>query len=474
MEPQIMPQPDPSPISFSDDTIVAISTPPGSGGIAVIRISGPEALEITGSVWRGQALTLCKSHTAHLGKIVDETGHTLDEVVVTIFLGPNSYTGDDTIEITCHGSRWIQREIVNLLIRNGARGAAPGEFSQRAFVNGRIDLAQAEGIVDLIASSSRAAQRLAMQQANGVFSKKIESLRQSLIDFASLLELELDFSEEDVEFADRNRLSDICSKIITEIDRLADTYAAGKAFKEGVPVVIAGQPNAGKSTLLNRILNDDKAIVSDIPGTTRDIIEDTREINGTLYRFVDTAGLHETEDVVERIGIDRASQRLKTAAFIIWTIDSTADPQAQLSIIEKHQEEIEDNIIQYIAFNKTDRPSHPDFSTTELPSYISGSVSISASEGTGVDTLLDLLLSATEKMHRHVGDIMVTNARHYDSLIKGGQALKRASLLITDSLSADLIAQDVREALHHLAEITGSISSDTLLTTIFSRFCIGK
>ena len=304
---------------------MAVSTPPGTGGIAVVRISGPEALDITGSVWRGKNFKGCDSHTAHLGRIVNEAGETLDEVVATLFLAPNSYTGDDVIELACHGSRWIQREIVNLLIRSGARAAGPGEFSQRAFINGRIDLAQAEGIIDLIASSSRSAHRLAMLQANGQFSKRLEGLRQQLIDFASLLELELDFSEEDVEFADRQHLALLADKVINEVDRLARSYSVGKAFKEGIPVVIAGQPNAGKSTLLNQLLEEDKAIVSDVPGTTRDIIEDTREIDGTLFRFIDTAGLRETDDSVERIGIERATDRIRRSAIILLAAIVTCD-----------------------------------------------------------------------------------------------------------------------------------------------------
>ncbi|MDE6717152.1 MAG: tRNA uridine-5-carboxymethylaminomethyl(34) synthesis GTPase MnmE, partial [Muribaculaceae bacterium] len=347
MEPQISH----TPISFSRDTIVAVSTPRGTGGIAVVRLSGPEALDILGTVWRGHHLKDYNSHTAHLGRIVDESGHILDEVVVTIFLAPNSYTGDDTIEISCHGSLWIQREIVNLLIRSGARAAGPGEFSQRAYLNGRIDLAQAEGIIDLISSSSRAAHRLAMQQANGNFSERLENLRRQLIEFAAFLELELDFSEEDVEFADRHRLAKLADKVINEVDRLAASYATGKAFKDGIPVVIAGQPNAGKSTLLNRLLEEDKAIVSNIPGTTRDIIEDTREINGVLFRFIDTAGLHDTQDAVERIGIDRATARMRRSPMIIWMIDTTADHSPQIATMEEAQTEIEEDVLQYVAYN---------------------------------------------------------------------------------------------------------------------------
>lgn len=497
----------PSPISFSKDTIVAVSTPQGTGGIAVVRISGPEALDITGSVWRGKPLKGCDSHTAHLGRIVDERGEILDEVVATLFLAPNSYTGDDVIELACHGSRWIQREIVNLMIRSGARAAGPGEFSQRAFINGRIDLAQAEGIVDLIASSSRAAHRLAMLQANGQFSKRLEGLRQQLIDFASLLELELDFSEEDVEFADRQHLAFLADKVIEEVDRLARSYSVGKAFKEGIPVVIAGQPNAGKSTLLNLLLEEEKAIVSDVPGTTRDIIEDTREIDGTLFRFVDTAGLRETDDSVERIGIERATDRLRRSAIILWLVDASEDIPSQLKYIKEKQESIDPSTIQHIVYNKIDKASteipaeaslhnisastgqplhiseatgdvlHTSESTVESPqiSASTGNVlHISASTGEGMEGLIRQLISDARSMQTEGGDIMVTNARHYESLMRGGESLRRARQLLADHLSADFIAQDVREALHYLGEITGTITTSTLLNTIFSRFCIGK
>lgn len=452
----------------------------------MIRVSGPEAVDIVGSVWRGVPMKNCESHTAHLGKIVDENGEVLDEVVATLFVAPNSYTGEDIIELSCHGSRWIQREIVNLLIRSGARSAGPGEFSQRAFINGRIDLAQAEGIVDLIASNSRAAQRLAMMQANGHFSRRLEELRNQLIDFASLLELELDFSEEDVEFADRLRLMELADRIIHEVDRLSASYSAGKAFKEGIPVVIAGQPNAGKSTLLNLLLEEEKAIVSDVPGTTRDIIEDTREIDGVLFRFIDTAGLRDTDDTVERIGIERATDRLLRSAIILWIVDSSADIPSQLDYIKEKQEEIrvkqggnpesqeisqandEDSssIIQHIIFNKIDA------CTEDIDN--SQSIKLSATQSLGLDELINILSSDARSMQTSEGDIMVTNARHYESLIKGGAALRRARQLLSDNLSADFIAQDVREALHHLGEITGTITTSTLLHSIFSRFCIGK
>lgn len=495
MEPQITP----SPISFSNDTIVAVSTPPGTGGIAVIRVSGPETLDIVGTVWRGKPLKSCESHTAHLGKIVDERGEIVDEVVCTLFLTPNSFTGEDVVELACHGSRWIQKELVNLLIRSGARAARGGEFSQRAFLNGRIDLAQAEGIADLISSASRASHRLAMLQANGQFSGRLEELRHQLIDFASLLELELDFSEEDVEFADRSRLINLADEVIAEVDRLASSYAQGKAFKEGIPVVIAGEPNVGKSTLLNQLLEEDKAIVSDIPGTTRDIIEDVREIDGSLFRFIDTAGLRETSDTVERIGIDRASDRLSRAAFILWMIDGSSDLKPQIETIKEQQVNISEETAQYLLLNKIDLISnsadlepgsthnanaswdtdrHDPLSDLEdqLLEAIPNAkvISISAKKGKGLDLLIKELADAVRQLQTEGGDIMVTNARHYESLVKGADSLRRARTLLTTNQSADFIAQEVREALHYLGEITGTISTSTLLESIFSRFCIGK
>ena len=305
-------------------TITAVSTAPGAGGIAVIRISGTKAIEIADSAWKGKSLTDALSHTAHLGKYYSTSGDLLDEAVATIFRAPASFTGEDVVEISVHGSRWIQKEIIADLIRRGAYAAAPGEFTQRAFINGRLDLAQAEGVADLIASSSRAAHKLAISQTRGGFSRELELLREKLVDFASLLELELDFSEEDVEFADRTRLSELGNTIMKKITRLANSYSSGAALKNGVPVVIAGIPNAGKSSLLNLLLSDDKAIVSDIPGTTRDIIEDTAEIDGILYRFIDTAGLRTTSDKVEKLGIERARLQMTKASIIIWIIDPTS------------------------------------------------------------------------------------------------------------------------------------------------------
>ena len=316
---------------IQDDTIVAVATPQGTGGIAVVRVSGPEAVNVVARGWKGCDLEKCASHTVHLGTLMDTEREAVDQCVATVFRSPKSYTGEDTVELALHGSPWIQRRAVETLISYGARPAGPGEFTRRAFLNGRLDLAQAEGVADLISASSRAAHRLAMQQASGGFSRKIDTLRERLIEFAALLELELDFSEEDVEFADRTRLLELARTTRDEVASLAATFDAGQAFKAGVPVVIAGVPNAGKSTLLNRLLREDKAIVTPIAGTTRDILEDTVEIGGILFRFIDTAGLHESTDEVERIGIDRARDRIARARILIWMLDTTADLNSQLA-----------------------------------------------------------------------------------------------------------------------------------------------
>ena len=504
-------------MNSSEDTIVAIATAPGTGGIAVIRLSGPGALGIFSKIWRGADPSAMKSHTAHLGRIISPDGSMLDEVVATVFRGPNSFTGEDVVEISCHGSRWIQREIVSLLVANGARGANPGEFSQRAFINGRIDLAQAEGIADLVAASSRAAHRLAIQQANGTFSSRLGSLRNQLIDLASLLELELDFSEEDVEFADRRQLREITDSAIAATGRLADSYAAGRAFKEGIPVVIAGEPNVGKSTLLNRLLEEEKAIVTDVPGTTRDIIEGTCEIGGTLFRFVDTAGLRVTTDTVERLGIERATERLHNAAVVLWTVDATQPIEPQLSLLRSHAEQLADTPI-LLLLNKSDLTASPelsefkgaqasfsgtitdnsnnsnnsdysnnsdisnnsnnsnksDYSNNSDYSNLSQIIKISAATGTGIDQLKQWLKDYADRLRGDENNIIVTNARHYAAIVRGKEALERVRAALDTGTSADFIVQDVREAIHHLSAITGQISTPTLLSTIFSRFCIGK
>lgn len=464
------------------DTIVAVATPHGEGGLAVIRVSGPEAFPLVEKMWRGKDLASCGSHTAHLGLLIQEDGTVLDQAVTTLFRAPNTFTGEDTVEISVHGSRWIQRETINRLVRLGARPAGPGEFSQRAFMNGRMDLAQAEAVADLISAGSKAAHRLAMQQMSGAFSHKLEELRRQLVHFCSLLELELDFSEEDVEFADRSALIASATETLRVVRRLAHSYATGKVFKEGVPVAIAGAPNAGKSTLLNRLLDDDKAIVSDIPGTTRDVIEDTREIRGTLFRFFDTAGLRDTDDTVERIGIERAKERIGRAAVTLWVIDPSQPLRPQTEQFTPHTET--GNSTDILLINKSDLAS-AEMSGNEaivdkLKEYAGADfdkchvISISAKTGEGLGELEEALLRASVTDHDPDSELIVTNARHYEALTAGAEALDRAIAGLQTGVPTDLVAQDVRESLHHLGLVTGAVTTSDILTSIFQNFCVGK
>lgn len=454
----------------SERTIAAIATPAGQGGIAVIRVSGRDAFDIVQKMWRGKPLAQCTSHTAHLGNILQEDCSVLDQAVITLFRGPNSFTGEDTVEISVHGSRWIQREALNQLMRCGAKPAGPGEFSQRAFANGRMDLAQTEAVADLIAAESRSAHRLALSQMSGAFSRKLNELREQLIHFGSLLELELDFSEEDVEFADRTQLINSAKETLAVVQRLALSYKSGRAFKEGVPVAIAGAPNVGKSTLLNRLLDCDKAIVSDIPGTTRDIIEDTREIGGILFRFIDTAGLRDTADTVERIGIERAKEHIDRAAVTLWLVDPTQPLEAQLASITAPSAGK-----RFVILTKSDLSD--DAVTDQILATLPGGcpvISISAKSGLGIDKLETELVRMATAEHDPENELMVTNARHYEALTAGADALQRVLTGLQTGISTDFVAQDVREALHHLGLVTGAVTTADLLTSIFSHFCIGK
>lgn len=454
----------------SERTIAAIATPAGQGGIAVIRVSGREAFDIVQKMWRGKPLAQCTSHTAHLGNILQEDGSVLDQAVITLFRAPASFTGEDTVEISLHGSRWIQREALYQLMRCGAKPAGPGEFSQRAFANGRMDLAQTEAVADLIAAESRAAHRLALSQMSGAFSRKLNELREQLIHFGSLLELELDFSEEDVEFADRTQLINSAKETLAVVQRLALSYKSGRTFKEGVPVAIAGAPNVGKSTLLNRLLDCDKAIVSDIPGTTRDIIEDTREIGGILFRFIDTAGLHDTADTVERIGIERAKEHIDRAAVTLWLIDPTQPLEAQLASITATSEGK-----RFVILTKSDLSDDAvtDRILAALPEGCPV-ISISAKTGLGIDELETELVRMATTEHDPENELIVTNARHYEALTDGAEALQRVLTGLQTGIPTDFVAQDVREALYHLGLVTGAVTTADLLTSIFSHFCIGK
>lgn len=463
------------------DTICAVATPKGLGGIAVVRISGPLAIDIADRVWKGRELAAAESHTAHLGTITDPCADNavIDEAVATVFRAPRSFTGENVVELSIHGSTWIQREVVNLLIRCGCRMAEAGEFTRRAFTNGRLDLTEAEAVADLIASSSRASHHVAISQMRGQFSRRLTTLHDSLLDLASLLELELDFSEEDVEFASRDKLRKIADEILAEVKRLAASYSTGSVLKEGVPVAIVGSTNVGKSTLLNLLLGDDKAIVSDVHGTTRDIIEDTAEIDGVLYRFIDTAGLRDTADEVESIGIQRAKNRMERARIVVWVVDPSESYDTSASLLPLIGETDNDERRIICAINKTDLVNDAElrhFRDRLLADMKANAivVEISAKNAVGIDSLRKAIVEASGVANLDAEAVVVTNARHYEALVNAQKSIERVVEGLSTELSADFIAQDVRETLHHLGEITGRITTDTILTTIFSRFCVGK
>lgn len=442
-----------------NDTICAISTPPGMGGIAVIRISGPNAIEIVDKAWVGSKLAHVKTHTAHLGNVLAHDRTPIDQCVATVFRGPRSYTGDDIVELSVHGSTYIQRAMIDRLCQLGARLAEPGEFTRRAFTSGRIDLTQAEAIADLIASRSRAAHHIAMQQMRGQISARLDSLRQQLIDLGALLELELDFSEEDVEFADRSRLLTIARDIDSEVNRLLDSFARGAAIKEGIPVAIVGPTNVGKSSLLNLLVGDDRAIVSDIHGTTRDLIEDTIIIGDYQFRFIDTAGLRATSDTVEALGIERTHRAIHRATIVIQVIDATR-PDTDIPIDIPH------GATHIRVINKSDLI--PPTSPKPSPD-----IQLSALTGDGIDQLRAALLAAVGDTPNE-SEILLTNIRQQQALQAAAASIRRMIHGLSASLSGDFIAQDLRETLHHLSTLTGAITTDTLLHTIFSRFCVGK
>ncbi len=460
-----------------NDNIIALATPSGAGAISVIRISGKDAIEIVDGFFKSvkSQKSLCdqKTHTIHLGHILKE-GNTLDEVLVSIFKDPQSYTGENVVEISCHGSPYIQQEIIQLFLRNGCRIANPGEFTLRAFLNGKLDLSQAEAVADLIASDNEASHQVAIQQMRGGFSNEIKVLRDELLNFASLIELELDFAEEDVEFANRNQFKDLIERITKVLKHLIDSFAVGNVIKNGIPVAIVGEPNVGKSPLLNALLNEDKAIVSDIAGTTRDAIEDELNIGGIGFRFIDTAGIRETKDVVESIGIKKTFEKIDQSQVVIYLFDSALSIDS-LNNVKLEIEKIKNRHPQkplIIIANKIDKLD--DIQLAKLNAEIPKVHLLSAKTGFGVEQLTSSLLNLINIGALRNNETIVTNSRHYDALLKALEEIQKVKQGLDENLSGDLLAIDIRQALYHFGEITGEITSDDLLGNIFANFCIGK
>ncbi len=463
----------------NNDNIIALATASGAGAIAVIRISGKDAISITNPLFRsihGKDLKKQRSHTIHLGHIVDKE-KVLDEVLLSVFKGPNSYTGEDVIEISCHGSPYIQQQIIQLFLRNGCRSAQAGEFTLRAFLHGKMDLSQAEAVADLIASDNEASHQIAMQQMRGGFSNEIEKLRQELLNFASLIELELDFAEEDVEFADRSEFKELLSKIQEVLKRLIDSFAVGNVIKNGIPIAIVGEPNVGKSTLLNALLNEERAIVSDIAGTTRDTIEDEINIGGVGFRFIDTAGIRDTKDVVESIGIQKTFEKIAQAQVVVLLVDAyemASDPDKLRSStveLEKIKNRYPQKPLLVIA-NKVDRLQTEEIEA--LKAQISELYLLSAKTGLGVEELKERLLEFVNTGALRNSETIVTNTRHYNALLKALEEIEKVQFGMDEETPSDLLAIDIREALYHLGEITGQVTNDELLGNIFANFCIGK
>ncbi|MFK7780966.1 tRNA uridine-5-carboxymethylaminomethyl(34) synthesis GTPase MnmE [Psychroserpens sp.] len=460
-----------------NDTIVALATAAGSGAIAVIRLSGNDAITTVDSHFKSivanKSLKNQSTHTIHLGHIIDGK-KVIDEVLVSVFKNPNSYTGEDVIEISCHGSSYIQQEIIQLFLREGCRMANAGEFTLRAFLNGKLDLSQAEAVADLIASDNEASHQIAMQQMRGGFSSEIAKLREELLNFASLIELELDFAEEDVEFADRSQFKALVERITFVLKRLIDSFAVGNVLKNGIPVAIVGEPNVGKSTLLNALLNEERAIVSEIAGTTRDTIEDEISIGGIGFRFIDTAGIRDTEDIVETIGIKKTFEKIDQAQVVIYLFDAH-DFKEQSSVLKVELEKIKNKYPQkplLVIANKIDKVD--DILISKIQSAIPEIKLLSAKTGFGVEHLTNSLLKLINTGSLRNNETIVTNSRHYDALLKAFEEVQKVKHGLETGLSGDLLAIDIKQALYHFGEITGEITNDDLLGNIFANFCIGK
>ena len=468
----------------SEECICALATPAG-GAIGIIRLSGSEAIRLTDKVFvsvSGKQLSAAKPNTLHYGEIKDKDGHTIDDVLVSVFRAPHSYTGEDSTEISCHGSRYILQQVLQRLIEVGCRQAEPGEYTRRAYMNGKMDLSQAEAVADLIASTNKATHQMARSQLKGHFSSELTLLREKLLKMTSLLELELDFSDhEELEFADRSELRALAAEIEKKITTLAHSFETGNALKQGVPVAIVGKTNVGKSTLLNRLLHEEKAIVSNIHGTTRDVIEDTTLIDGITFRFIDTAGIRKTDDVVENIGIERTYQKMEEAKIVIWLLDAQPTEAEIEDMKEKNQGKkllMVFNKIDEISFDKALLPSDENSQTSTSISLSDENVSIlniSARTGENVSDLEQALVKAADIPEITENDVIVTSARHYEALLRADESLSRVLESMDMGMSGDIIAEDLKMVLEELGEITGGqISSQETLNNIFKHFCIGK
>ncbi|VBB46490.1 tRNA modification GTPase MnmE [uncultured Paludibacter sp.] len=459
-------------------SICAISTAPGTGGIAVIRVSGKDTFTVCDNIFQtknGEILQNQSAYTVHYGNIINEKNEIVDEVLVTVFKAPHSFTGEDVVEISCHGSVYIQQKILQLLIHNGCELAKPGEFTMRAFRNGKMDLSQAEAVADLIASNTAASHRMALNQMRGGFSAELKELRTQLLNFVSLIELELDFTEEDVEFADRSKLKELANHIEERIFTLANSFKVGNVLKSGIPVALVGETNVGKSTLLNLLLNEEKAIVSDIHGTTRDVIEDLVNIDGITFRFIDTAGIRKTTDTIENLGIERTYQKIEQSEIVLWLIDCTQITEHIEWLTEKISKRAEGKKI-ILVFNKIDKLTDEEREVIDqLFSQFEGErIYISAKKRINTDKLQKALVKASQLKSVQESDIIVNNIRHYEALIKAQNAIQRVIDGLENGISGDFLSQDIRECMYHLGEITGQISNDEILGNIFSKFCIGK